>query len=85
MQFKPENSMRLTNLLILAIAVALFPASRSADAQGKNTAGKALHDFFESEWNYEMEQNPVAASFLGDRRWNDRWPDRSLEAIRKRR
>ena len=31
-----------------------------------------------------MEQNPIQASSLGDRRWNDRWGDRSLEAIRKR-
>ena len=76
--------MRLTNLFILSIAIALLSASHSADAQGKNTAGKALNDFFESEWNYEMEQNPIQASSLGDRRWNDRWGDRSLEAIRKR-
>lgn len=83
MQSKPENSMRLTNLFILSIAFASLPASHSAEAQGKNDAGKALNDFFESEWNYEMEQNPARASSLGDRRWNDRWGDRSLEAIRK--
>ena len=65
MQFKPENSMRLTNLFILSIAIALLPASHSADAQGKNNAGKALNDFFESEWDYEMEQNPTQASFAG--------------------
>jgi uncharacterized protein (DUF885 family) len=83
MQSKPENSMRLTQLFILCIAFALLPAPRSATAQGKNNEGKALNDFFESEWNYEMEQNPTRASSLGDRRWNDRWGDRSLEAIRK--
>ena len=84
MQSKPENSMRLTNLFILSIAIALFPASHSAEAQGKNAAGKALNAFFEAEWDYEMEQNPTQASSLGDRRWNDRWGDRSLEAMRKR-
>jgi len=79
--------MRLTKLLVTTIVVALLQPPRSAPAQDKNgpsDAGKTLNDFFESEWNYEMEQNPIHASFLGDRRWNDRWGDRSLEAYRKR-
>ena len=79
--------MPFTKLLLATIVVALLQPPRSAPAQDKNgrsEAGKTLNDFFESEWNYEMEQNPVRASFLGDRRWNDRWGDRSLEAYRKR-
>ena len=31
-----------------------------------------------------MEQNPVWASSLGDRRWNDKWSDESLSAIHAR-
>jgi uncharacterized protein (DUF885 family) len=67
-------------------ALTLFFAlllTRFALAENKD-AGKALNEFFESEWNYNMEQTPAQASSMGDRRWNDRWGDQSLEAIRKR-
>ncbi len=79
--------MRLTKLLLTPLILAAFQLPHPAKAQDKNSSAgpaKALHAFFEEEWNYEMEQNPTQASSLGDRRWNDRWPDRSLEAIRKR-
>jgi len=51
---------------------------------GDAATSKTLHALFESEWDYQMEQNPERASSLGDRRWNDRWRDDSLDAIRQR-
>jgi len=67
---------------LLTLFLALL-VTRVALAENKD-AGKALNEFFEVEWNYEMEQSPVRASSMGDRRWNDRWGDQSLEAIHKR-
>ncbi|HYT56571.1 MAG TPA: hypothetical protein VEQ38_17840, partial [Verrucomicrobiae bacterium] len=49
-----------------------------------NDPAKTLHELFAAEWDYQMEQHPTWASSLGDRRWNDRWSDISLEAIFKR-
>ncbi len=55
--------------------------ARAADL---SAADKALGDFLAREWNYTLEQQPIWASDLGDRRFNDRWPDESLEAIEAR-
>lgn len=68
---------------IIFSTVLTLLCSHAAIAENKDAA-KTLNEFFEAEWNYEMEQSPVRASFMGDRRWNDRWGDQTLEAIRKR-
>src|SRR6266508_6608938 len=65
-------------LLFLLCAGAFAQDSRA------NNAAKTLHELFAAEWDYQMEQHPTWASSLGDRRWNDRWGDISLEAIFKR-
>jgi uncharacterized protein (DUF885 family) len=70
----------LTNLVRFACVVAIF--STAALAQ-EPTTSRTLHDLFDREWEYQMEQNPARASQLGDRRWNDRWGDVSLESIKK--
>ena len=51
-------------------------------AQDTNTT-KALHALFDREWQYDLQQNPTRSSQLGDRRWNDLWPDRTLAAIQR--
>lgn len=56
----------------------------SGEAQQPNSAGKALHELFAAEWDYDLEQSPEMASSLGDRRWNNRWSDETLEAYARR-
>jgi uncharacterized protein (DUF885 family) len=62
----------------------VLPSHLPAQERQMNEAAKSLHELFAAEWDYQMQQYPGWASRLGDRRWNDRWGDRSLEAIDKR-
>jgi uncharacterized protein (DUF885 family) len=50
----------------------------------KQGGSRALHDLFAAAWDYDMQQRPEEASELGDRRWNDRWTDKSPEAYARR-
>src|SRR5215831_14444041 len=43
-----------------------------------------LHEFFEREWEWYLQQDPLFASEIGDSRYIDRLPDYSLQAIHDR-
>ena len=62
---------RLGLLLAAASAGAAPPPAPPADAADR------LHKLFESEWDRGLREKPVRASVLGDRSFDDRWPDRS--------
>ncbi|CAN5350979.1 DUF885 domain-containing protein [soil metagenome] len=47
-------------------------------------ATKQLYDLFDSEWQWTLETSPTFASYLGDKRYNNRWNDESLTAIKSR-
>ncbi len=64
------------------IAVCVLGLSAAAAEPVKRTGESAkLHDLFDAEWEHAMQTDPTEASYLGDRRYNDRWPDISLTAI----
>jgi uncharacterized protein (DUF885 family)/ketosteroid isomerase-like protein len=40
-----------------------------------------LHTLFDAAWERDLAENPLAATYLGDPRYNDRWPDLSPAAL----
>jgi uncharacterized protein (DUF885 family) len=43
----------------------------------------SLHALFDSAWERDLAESPVAASAYGDKRYNDRWADVSAAALEK--
>ena len=71
--------------IVLALVLCRHPRCAGADAAPPRTgAAAALHAIFDREWEWEITQDPLWASYLGDRRFNDRWPDMSITAINAR-
>ncbi len=67
-----------TPVKVLA-ALLIFASSASfADATSDFTT------LLDEHWEWRMATSPVMASVLGDRRYNDQWPDNSLDAIEQR-
>lgn len=69
---------------LLPISARQPAMTKSVKSVTTNTATKSLQALFDAEWEWTMEQFPTFASRLGDRRYNDRWSDLSIEAIEKR-
>jgi len=72
--------MALPHFLSLALlgAVLLAPAVAASDAVTE------LHTLFEREWERDLAERPLLATYLGDPRYDDRWPDISPAAQQAR-
>lgn len=81
--------MRMTTLVSFASLTLALSSAVGAQAPTPMpraaAATVALHRLFHTEWDRAMREHPLEASDLGDRGFNDRWPDRSLAAIEKAR
>jgi uncharacterized protein (DUF885 family) len=64
--------------LLLSLALAPAPAAASPPLAAPS---QALASLFDAEWERWMTDDPVWASSLGDRRFNDKWSDMSLAGI----
>jgi uncharacterized protein (DUF885 family) len=73
--------MRLTSLSVLALAAACgtaAPGARAADDAATN-----LHRLFDAGWERNLRENPVLATYLGDGRYDDKWPDLTPAALER--
>ncbi|HSR49996.1 MAG TPA: DUF885 domain-containing protein [Acidobacteriota bacterium] len=74
--------MNLKRSVLFVAVLLLFPSL--AGAQEREGAAAELWKIFDDHWEYQMRTSPTWASQLGDRRYNDQWPDVSIEAIGER-
>jgi uncharacterized protein (DUF885 family) len=65
-------------LLTLVLGSTAFAAAPQGDLDGRR---KALNDLLAERWEYTLRTSPISASFLGDKRWNDKLDDFSQKAI----
>src|SRR5438045_3288630 len=88
---RPHPQTTIPPLLVLALFLQAAPAAAQrraaatsrteAAVNNSNATSRALQKFLDDEWEWTMRENPTFASTLGDRRYNDRWEDASLENI----
>ncbi len=69
---------RVCSIVLTLVAIPLS-AAETADQ-----ATTSFRQLLADEWQWGLEQSPTFATYLGDKRYNDRWPDVSLAAIEKR-
>jgi len=65
-------------VLAVLLVVTIRPTS------GDEATAKRFRDLLADDWEYTLREDPTFASHLGDKRYNDRWPDVSLGAISRR-
>jgi uncharacterized protein (DUF885 family) len=74
---------RLAFLLLGLVAAA--PASNAPQREKPRSATEQLHELLDAEWEWQLSQEPTFSTRIGERRYNDRWADLSLDAIARRR
>src|ERR1700757_1086772 len=65
-------------LCLLSCSLACSPTPPTLEERRKS-----LNALLDEEWQYTLRTSPLFASFLGDKRWNDKLDDVSEEAIDK--
>lgn len=50
------------------------PTAPAANSPDTEDAVRRLHALFDAQWERDLRDNPIMATYLGDRRYDDRWP-----------
>jgi uncharacterized protein (DUF885 family) len=67
--------------MLLGLVAALPFAVHAAPDAARSPAAAELHALFDAEWERGLRENPILATYVGDPRYADRWPDLSLAAL----
>lgn len=70
-------------LTALLLTASVTFAGHALAAQ-ENAATQQAHKLFADYWQYQMEDSPESATYLGDNRYADRWHDVSPAAVARR-
>lgn len=70
--------------LILTIPLLTLSAHAQQAPAQETRASRDLHALFEEAWDHDMREDPLLATYLGDRRFERLWPDISAAAIQRR-
>lgn len=76
----------LATLAALALPGCGTPAAGAAGphSAAPSPSSRALHTLFDEEWEHDLQEAPVWASSIGERRFDSRWDDVSLASQQKR-
>jgi len=73
----------MRNTVILAF-ILLTASAVLAQVLSSSDAAKKLNALFDEDWQWGLQQYPESATLLGDKRYNDRLTDYSVQAIERR-
>jgi len=73
--------MRRTSLVLLLAPLGFLTVDTAFAAKAANAP---LTKLLDATWEEDLADDPLAATQLGDARYNDRWPDMSVEALDRR-
>src|SRR5262249_5955051 len=69
---------------VVLILTATTAIAQQAPPAAPNEDTRALHALFDEAWERDMREDPLKATYLGDRRYERSWPDMSPAAIQQR-
>ncbi len=73
--------LNLRTCIALLLCSLCYASTAPPSLSSLESRRKALKDLLAEQWEYRVRTNPLFASFLGDKRWNDKIDDFSQEAI----
>jgi uncharacterized protein (DUF885 family) len=81
---KKEQTLHLTLLGAAIVFLLVIPPRRAAAQSADPDARTKLHSVFSDAWEFELREDPLFATAVGDHRYDDRLPSVSLADLARR-